>query len=157
MTCTVYCPTTPCSSDLFLSIKIVYLFVSHSHCDVIVLHITDYQVFLWYFLQNIMCLELLHFLFRMWQRVEHPVFQSQSLLYVTLNCQQELNLLVIMNCTVLLVTTTGWYDTRRPMLLQPFSDLLCTPFELQSFLIRPPEFCAVVAAETPSNAVREIW
>jgi hypothetical protein len=30
----------------------------------------------------------------------------------------------------LLVTLMGWYRTKRPMQLQPFSDLLCSPSEL---------------------------
>jgi hypothetical protein len=30
---------------------------------------------------------------------------------------------------LLLVTTTGWYPTKHPMKLRPFTNLLCSPSE----------------------------
>jgi hypothetical protein len=41
--------------------------------------------------------------------------------------------------------------TNRPMQLRPFTDLLCLPFEFESFPIYPLEFSALDAAETPSS------
>jgi hypothetical protein len=51
----------------------------------------------------------------------------------------------------LLVTIMRWYRTKHPMQLQQFSDLLWSPSEFQSFPIHPPQFPALVAADTPSN------
>jgi hypothetical protein len=50
---------------------------------------------------------------------------------------------ILCNDMLLLVNATGWYRTKRPMQLRPFSDLLCSPSELQ--------FSALVAAQKASS------
>jgi hypothetical protein len=60
-------------------------------------------------------------------------------------------------CRTLLVTVTGWYRTKRPMQLQPFSDLLCSVSEFQAVPIYTPEFPVLIAAETSSSEVGWNW
>jgi hypothetical protein len=57
----------------------------------------------------------------------------------------------------LLITVTGWYPTKRPMQLRPFSDLFWSTSRLLSFPIHPPEVSALVAAEKPSSEAERKW
>jgi hypothetical protein len=50
-----------------------------------------------------------------------------------------------------LVSVTRWYRTKRPMQLPPPLDLLGSPSESQSFSFSPPDFSALVAADTPKR------
>jgi hypothetical protein len=47
---------------------------------------------------------------------------------------QEVTVRLIVQA-MLLVTVMGWYRTKHPMLLQPFSDLLCSSSDFRSFPI----------------------
>jgi hypothetical protein len=52
----------------------------------------------------------------------------------------------------LMVTVKGWYRTKRPMRLRPFSDLVCS-----SSPIHPTRFSALVAEETPNSESGRNW
>jgi hypothetical protein len=71
-------------------------------------------------------------------------------------CRRE-NLKSHMVSCWLLVTLTVWYRTKRPIQLRSFCDQLCFPRELQSFPICPPDFSALIAAETPSSEAERNW
>jgi hypothetical protein len=51
----------------------------------------------------------------------------------------------------LLVTVTGWYHTKHPMHCGHFIIHRASTSEFQSFPIHPPEFSALIVAETPSS------
>jgi hypothetical protein len=50
-----------------------------------------------------------------------------------------------------------WYRTKRPTKLRPFSDLLISPCDWQSFSIYTPKFFPMVAAGTRNSEGGETW
>jgi hypothetical protein len=60
------------------------------------------------------------------------------------------------NRRIWLLTIMGWWY-KFPMQLQPFSDVLCSPYQFQSFPIHLPEFSALIAADTPSSEAGRNW